>query len=436
MTTPETPDAPVTPISPVVETPSTNGSDVPTLKPQTSSIMATAKPKGKNPMILVILSLVLIIILAVGAYLFWYNSKSENPSPNDGNSLPTISPSVIPTEEEPSMKTYTGDTDFSFTYSDILWRIEESTVVNSVPGMTGSYKKIKLINLYDNFSLDIGYKPAGDTSTMFLYGGAAGEFEVAGSVNFLGETISRDNLIYEGTIDQVQYNRTNEFIRGNTTFVIAILPTDFEGTLDEGNIEQAELVLKSFKLLPQVTNTSSKTYTSPILEDFSFEYPATWQLSVTEAEDVVPTIKLKANTVFLQKGSNTLTIEIQPVLLFGGEMECYKENTLNYTHKENFVEIVDEELKLITYHSVNSLKDKTHDPQGFQTFLDVWTPNIEDDELYEACGSLGPAKIEYTTNNYRATVTVKYFYPNEEGKLNVEDDVEDIVSSILEGSTY
>lgn len=438
MTTPENPNIPVAPLAPEAEITTNPVSIASKVNAEPISEEISTKPKGKNPMILVILSLVLVIIVGVGAYLFWYNSKTENIPPTNGNNLPTIVPSVIPTEEETSMKTYTGSTDFSFTYSDIAWTLTEKPMSVEVPGLDGlqEFTQIKLTHRLENYELVINYKPIDSDSDMTLYGGAAGDFVLRGSTNFINEDLTKYALFWEKQDREMHYNRGTEFTRGETAFTIVLRPLNYEDFLNDGIVEQADIILTSFKLLPQVTKTNSKTYTSPILEDFSFEYPATWQLSVTEAEDVVPTIKLKANTVFLQKGSNTLAIEIQPVLLFGGEMECYKENTLNYTHKENFVEIVDEELKLITYHSVNSLKDKTHDPQGFQTFLDVWTPNIEDDELYEACGSLGPAKIEYTTNNYRATVTVKYFYPNEEGKLKVEDDVEDIVSSILEGSTY
>ena len=435
MNTPESPNVPVPTITPEVGTTTTSTvASISTVSKGTASMETSAKTKGKNPFVLVFLLIVLLIVVAVGIYLFWYNSKTENTPPKDVISMPTIVPSVIPTEEETSLKTYTGSTGFSFVYSDIAWTLTEKPMSVEVPGLDGlqEFTQIKLSHNLDNYTLVINYKPKDSDSDITLYGGAAGEFKEVGSVNFRGEILSRHNLVFEGATVQVHYNRAREFTRGETTYTIAILPNNFEGTLEESNIEQAELVLKTFKIVPSNSNTSLKKYTSPILNDFKFEYPTTWQLSVTEAQEVVPTIKLKANTVFLQKDSHTVTVEIEPLIIFGGEMECYKQGNLNYKIKDSYIEIIDEEVNLIHYHTANSLKDNTNNPQGFQALLDAWTPNEDDDQSFVACGTIGTTMIVYTTNNYPAMVNIKYFYPSEEDALEVEKDIEIMVTSILE----
>jgi len=389
MTTSENPNLPVTPLNPTVEAPANPVVSVSTQDSQASVLDPTEKSKGKNTLVLISLSIVLLIVVAVGIYLFWYNSKTENTPPKDVISMPTIVPSVIPTEEETSLKTYTGSTGFSFVYSDIAWTLTEKPMSVEVPGLDGlqEFTQIELSHNLDNYKLVINYKPKDSDSDMTLYGGAAGEFKEVGSVNFRGEMLARHNLVFEGATVQAHYNRAREFTRGETTYTIAILPNNFEGTLEESNIEQAELVLASFKPLP------SKTYSSTILEDFSFQYPASWALAVKEVDDL-GLENIKSNLITLSKLDHTLTINISPTVLFGGEMYCYKEGDITFDYADDLVRVYKHNLfsdyseKDFKYFLSENLDSKSSNPSRFNSALSVWTPGDDDDDEHVACGTL------------------------------------------------
>jgi hypothetical protein len=443
-------------LAPSLLTPETESSAYPSPRVSNTEVYPDSEegkitPKSKNPLIILLLSIVLIIILAGGAYLFWYNTKPDGPKPTVPMT-PTLTPSIIPTETSSILKTYIGSTDFSFTYSDQLWRLEESIVEFGVPGTIGSYKKVKLINLYDNFSLDIDYKPLGNPSKMIQYGSADGEFEVSGNIAFLGETLSRDNLINGGRIVQVQYNRASEFTRGKTRFVLAINPTDFEGALEESNIEQAEIVLKSFKLLPEDTNTASKMYISPILEDFSVDYPSSWDITVEEKLQYGES-KIMANKIFFTKKNHTLEIAISPLVEVGSTPECIKNGDMDYDLSVDLVKVFNKnasgilQYNTFTYLNADDFFTKDHNYAKFVQVLENQSIDSANQPQYIACGVFDISSAEksiYTVkqstfadvgvvdpdSKLMATVIIRGSYLGGQNVL-IQNEMDDIVKSIL-----
>lgn len=209
----------------------------------------TLLPKRSNySLIIAILLIILILVLSVGIFLFWNNSKEKSSKPNDESTSPSIVPSVVPTVEDTSLKTYTGDTGFIFTYSDISWTFSEEDISVDVPGLEGlqEYTQIKLSHNLENYELVINYKPKVSDSDMTLYGGAAGEFILNGSVEFMGEDLTKYALNWNNQNRALHYNRGLGFTRGETTFTMVLQPLNFEDYVNDGIIEQADYVLKSF----------------------------------------------------------------------------------------------------------------------------------------------------------------------------------------------
>ena len=207
--------------------------------------------------------------------------------------------------------------------------------------------------------------------------------------------------------------------------------------------------------LPNITSAiDTRTYTSPILENFSFKYPSSWKITVEEVDDL-SLVNIKSNLITLSKLDHSLTIKISPTVLFGGEMNCYKYADITFEYADNLVRVYKHKLfsdyseKDFVYFPSEKLDSKDSNPTRYNNLLTVWTPDVEDDEEHVACGSL-----DFTTtvdsiytygdlenndgqsgnpdNKIRGIIRIEGAYSSAQIDSDILEEMDEIVSDILE----
>ena len=155
------------------------------------------------------------------------------------NSISDPTPSAVQSPVE-AWEAYANDSfGFGFRYPADIWSlVDRPNLVSLVYKDTG-------------IALRIGYKYSGEEIEIPQYGGAAGEFVSVGQVNFLGQDIEKETLIFQGDDKEVHYNNTREISRGDLLFTLAIKSNrNFEQAVVPNDIQSAaDEVLATFVLL-------------------------------------------------------------------------------------------------------------------------------------------------------------------------------------------
>lgn len=165
----------------------------------------------------------------------------------------------------------------------------------------------------DTVTLRLGYRHQGETDDLLARTGLpAGEFDVLeGTTSFLGQSLVRYGLFYEGVLKLVSYGGVVGSIvqAGGLEFVIVLDDggSDYAArALPDGIIDEAEQILASFQLEAAATPTTGDmlTYNNDAY-GFSLSYPATWTLAEVNDSDFVGS---GSRSVQLTQGTVTLVI--------------------------------------------------------------------------------------------------------------------------------
>lgn len=110
---------------------------------------------------------------------------------------------------------------------------------------------LALVYRGESITLGIGFKRSGEEVGLEQYGGAAGDFVSRGTINFLGEEIEKEALVFEEVDKEIHYNGTSEISRDGLIFTLAIQSNlDYDAAVIPEEIQvAADEVLATFELI-------------------------------------------------------------------------------------------------------------------------------------------------------------------------------------------
>jgi hypothetical protein len=150
-----------------------------------------------------------------------------------GTATPTAEPTLTP----PTIVEYTNDEyGFSFSYPSNWLLVESPHRILLASGSVGS--------------LLIQFKRMGEEVVITRTGVPAGDLVAEGFVDFLGEAVAREVLVYQGRDKAVLYEAAAEIERGELLFTIWLQSNrpDYESIDIPGNVQrEADGIVESFR---------------------------------------------------------------------------------------------------------------------------------------------------------------------------------------------
>ena len=191
-------------------------------------------------MILILILSACNTLFSVGASAPSATGATENqPDPQDSPGLPTQKPEIVTPTPLADQRTYTNERyGFEFAYPD-AWTLEEEGQA--------------IVLRQDLFHLRIHCGWASEDIGPGMFGRtgvSAGDFIYAGKVNFLGQVIPADALVFEGKTKGIFYNQTRLIEVDDLVFMIELSQTgeDYSSIdIPETKQIEASFIIQTFK---------------------------------------------------------------------------------------------------------------------------------------------------------------------------------------------